>query len=104
MSAEQNGPDAARSRMRATVAVIERELARLRKDGTDGDGKSTLDGLTAPWADLVAQLALGPEPEVRNCPSCKAIGIREATTCGFCWTKLGPPPPKVVTEPKDVAE
>ena len=62
------------------------------------DGKTALTGLTGPWAELVAQLALGPEPEVRECPSCEAIGMREATKCGFCWTKLAPLPPKVASE------
>jgi hypothetical protein len=97
MSARKTGPDAARSRMRTTVATIDRELARLRKEGTSGNGESVLAGLTVPWAELVAQLALGPEPAVRECPSCNGIGIREATLCGFCWTKLEPPP-KVVAE------
>jgi hypothetical protein len=92
MSVQKNGPDAARSRLRTTVATIEREIARLKKDGASGDDKSPLDGLIAPWGELVAQLALGPEPEVRECPSCSGIGIREATLCGFCWTKLEPPP------------
>jgi hypothetical protein len=84
--------------MRTTVATIDREIARLEQEGTSSDGKSALTGLTAPWADLVAQLGLGPEPEVRECPSCRAMGIREATLCGFCWTQLEPPPRKVVAE------
>lgn len=91
MSAQKAGPDAARSKMRRTVAAIDREIARLAKEGAS-DGKDALDGLTGPWAELVAQMALGPEPEVRECPSCKGIGIRAATLCGFCWTKLEPPP------------
>ena len=98
MSAQRNGPDAARSRMRTTVAAIQREIARLTKDGANGDEKGALTGLTGPWAELVGQLALGPEPEVRECPSCKAIGIREATLCGFCWTKLEPPARTVFNE------
>lgn len=94
MSARRAGPDAARSRMRTTVAIIDREIARLTKEGTATDAS----GLAGPWGDLVAQLALGPEPEVRECPSCKAIGVREATKCGFCWTKLWPPAAKAVGE------
>jgi hypothetical protein len=92
MSVQRNGPDAARSRLRSTVATIEHEIARLKKEGVGADGKSLLDTLSARWGELVAQLALGPEPEVRECPSCSGIGIREATLCGFCWTKLEPPP------------
>jgi hypothetical protein len=98
MSAQKAGPDVARSRMRTTVAAISREIARLEKEGTSGDGSSALSGLTGPWTELVTQLALGPEPEVRECPSCKAVGIRQATLCGFCWTRLEPPPSTVVTE------
>ncbi len=84
-------PDAARSRLRATVATIEREIARLPGQVTDDDGGSQPNGLAAACADLVEQLALGPEPEVRACPVCKHIGMRAATLCGHCWTKLTPP-------------
>jgi hypothetical protein len=97
MSAQKAGPDAARSRIRTIVASIDRELERLTKDGASSDGKSVVAGLEGPWTDLVAQLALGPEPAVRECPSCGGIGVREATLCGFCWTRLEPPP-KVVTK------
>jgi len=91
MSHQKSGPDPARSRLRTTVAAIDLEIARLSKESTDREGKTSLSGLTAPWADLVAQLALGPEPEVRECPVCKGIGMRDATLCGSCWTKLEPP-------------
>lgn len=91
MSAQKAGPDAARSKMRTTVAAIDREIARLTKEEAS-DGQHQLGGLTGAWAELVAQLALGSEPEVRECPTCKGIGIRAATLCGFCWTKLEPPP------------
>ncbi len=87
MSRQKSGLDPARSRLRATVATIDLEIARLKKGSAD----SELSGLFAPWADLVAQLALGPEPEVRECPVCEAIGMRDATLCGSCWTKLEPP-------------
>jgi hypothetical protein len=91
MSRQRSGPDAARTRLRTTVATMDREIARLTKESTDSEGKSPLSGLVAPWADLVAQLALGSEPEVRECPVCGAIGMRYATLCGSCWTKLEPP-------------
>lgn len=81
-------PDAARSRLRATVATIEREIARLPKQV---EGERPPNGLAAACADLKEQLALGPEPEVRECPVCKHIGMRAATLCGHCWTKLVPP-------------
>jgi hypothetical protein len=44
-----------------------------------------------PWAALVAALALGPAPELRDCPSCGKAGMRAATRCGYCWLALIPP-------------
>jgi hypothetical protein len=73
------------------VATIEREIAGLPGQVTDHDGRSQPNGLLASWNDLVEQLALGPEPEVRECPVCRHIGMRAATRCGYCWTKLTPP-------------
>ena len=83
-------PDADRSRLRATVATIEREISDLpRSIPTDANNKATT-GLAASWADLVKQLALGPEPELRACPVCNQMGVGAATICGYCWTKLTP--------------
>jgi len=90
-------PDAKRSRLRATVAAIERELARFPAEVTNDNRATPADGLRASVADLVGQLALGPEPEYRQCPVCKRVGLRVATVCGHCWTNLVPPPaPKSV--------
>jgi len=83
-------PDAARSRLRDLVAAIEGEMARLPEPIQTADGKAAPSGLHASWARLVDQLALGPEPEVRECPVCKHIGMRAATVCGYCWTTLTP--------------
>jgi hypothetical protein len=77
------GPDPARSRLRAAVAKMELELAPLRTTGEHAT-------LFASFDDLVQQLALGPEPEVRDCPKCGGVGMRRATVCGTCWTKLTP--------------
>ena len=49
------------------------------------------DALLASFDDLVSQLALGPEPELRECPKCGGVGMRRATVCSGCWTKLTPP-------------
>jgi hypothetical protein len=84
-------PDAAQSRLRATIAMIERELARLPRPVAGEATGASPTCLLASFADLVEQLALGPEPEVRPCPVCKRIGMRAATVCGYCWTKLVPP-------------
>jgi hypothetical protein len=70
---------------------MEREISGLPRQATGEDGKSPPSGLLASFSDLVEQLALGPEPEVRRCPVCQHIGMREATVCGYCWTKLTPP-------------
>jgi hypothetical protein len=90
-SPQFSGPDAARSRLRATVATIGREISRLPKQDAGHGGGTSPNGLLASFADLVEQLALGPEPEVRECPVCKQIGMRTATRCGYCWTRLTPP-------------
>jgi hypothetical protein len=82
--------DAARSRLRETMAKMEREIARLPKQTASGDGDSTTE-LVAIYADLAKQLALGPEPEVRECPVCKRNCMRAATRCGYCWAILVPP-------------
>jgi hypothetical protein len=81
----------ARSRLRATLVTIQLEITRLQERLTDGQGKSPLTTLAASMTDLVDQLALGSEPDVRECPACKQIGMRAATLCGYCWTKLTPP-------------
>jgi hypothetical protein len=81
-SSKDSAPDSKRSRLRVTLAAIEIELARL-------SGPANV--LRSSVADLVEQLALGPEPEVRACPVCQRVVRRAATMCGHCWTKLTPP-------------
>jgi hypothetical protein len=87
----ERGLDPARSRLRATIATMEKELSSLRASSAKGGGGGAYDALIASFDDLVRQLALGPEPEVRECPKCGGIGMRFATLCGSCWTKLTPP-------------
>jgi hypothetical protein len=83
-------PDARRSRLRAIVAAVERGLAGLPPDVSNENGAAPL---RASVADLVQALALGPEPEYRQCPVCQRVGMRAATVCGHCWTKLPSPVP-----------
>ncbi len=90
-SQQSSGPDAARSRLRSTVASIEREISRLPRQATDTDSTSPMNCLLASFADLVEQLGLGPEPEVRQCPACKQVVMLAATRCGYCWAQLTPP-------------
>jgi hypothetical protein len=40
------------------------------------------------WDKLVGMLALGPEPEYRQCPNCQRMGMRDARKCGWCWSTL----------------
>jgi len=85
-------PDSKRSRLRTTIAAIERELARFPAEVTNENRATPSDALRASVADLVEQLALGPEPAYRQCPACKELGMRAATVCGHCWTQLAPLP------------
>ena len=90
-SSRESVPDSKRSRLRATIAAIERDLARFPPEVTNDNRATPADGLRVSVADLVAQLALGPEPEYRQCPVCRHVGMRVATVCGHCWTKLPTP-------------
>jgi len=89
-SSRDSVPDWKRSQLRATVAAIEQELGRLPREVTSDNRATPADALRASVADLVGQLALGPEPEYRQCPLCRHVGMRVATVCGHCWTKLTP--------------
>jgi hypothetical protein len=75
------GLDGERTGMRVIVATIDRLLA-------DPKTQLTAERLRPSWALLVQALALGPEPELRECPHCGKMGMLEATRCGFCWTAL----------------
>lgn len=83
--------DDVRSRLRVTLATIEREISALSpQEPTQRASGGPTHALTLAWADLVHQLDLGPEPERRECPVCHHFGMAKATVCGFCWTKLTP--------------
>jgi hypothetical protein len=84
-----SGVEPLRSRLRATVATLDREISNLTRSGADG--RDPFRALRASFDDLVGQLALGPEPSVRECPVCKGIGMRDATRCLYCWSSLTPP-------------
>jgi hypothetical protein len=70
--------------------MIEHEIARLPRGVAHDDGKGPVNDLAARWADLVEQLALGPELDMRECPVCRHHGMRAATRCGYCWKELTP--------------
>lgn len=72
--------DPAKTQLRQTLASIESEVALLPASHR----------LHAYAADLASQLALGPEPLLRECPNCRYEAMREATLCSNCWKKLTP--------------
>jgi hypothetical protein len=82
--------------LRAFVDAVARDLSRLTHSASAPDAASVAR-LVASWARLVEFLALGPPPEVRECPHCGAVGMRAATRCGYCWNELVPPASLSVT-------
>ena len=76
--------------LRELMGAIEREIACLSHEGTVGDHKAARIGLTASWAALVELLAPGDAPKTRICSLCGHIGLRAATRCGYCWSRLSP--------------
>jgi hypothetical protein len=79
------GPDPAQLRLRATLATLERRIDRASQSGLSDD---ITRRLRASLAALHQQLALGPAPDFRSCPQCGTVGMRNATICGNCWTRL----------------
>jgi hypothetical protein len=106
MSRQQlTGPDAARSYLRSVVDAVDHIISHLDEAGT-GESCGRIDQLRERWKELVSLLALGSEPEYRECPSCRSTGMRSATKCGFCWIKLPPfiPPLEAPGEKLQVSE
>ncbi len=83
-------PDPARTALRAAVAAVDRALREPRAPEGSSEQETWASSLDAAWNDLVALLALGPEPEYRQCPTCGALAMLDATVCGYCWTELTP--------------
>lgn len=81
----------ARSHLRSTVETVAREIAHLPGVAAGEVDRHSVDLLRSSFADLTEQLALGPEPEVRDCPVCRHVARRAATRCGYCWTELARP-------------
>jgi hypothetical protein len=68
------------SALRSIITDVNREIAALSPQATTA--------LAASFAELVKLLALGPAPELRQCPTCQRTVMRAATLCGHCWAKL----------------
>ena len=79
----------ARTRLRATLAQLPRAVSAVAP--AEPGGARPSDGLHASLADLVSQLDLGPEPELRECPHCQHRVMKAATLCSTCWAHLTPP-------------
>ena len=65
--------DAAVTKLRTIVAVIEQEIVQV----------PPTPALRAAWTELVEALALGPAPQTRECPACHGIGMRAASRCAI---------------------
>jgi hypothetical protein len=76
--------------IRGFVGAVDHHMSRLSAEAATGIGRTTIGDLTAAWAELVKKMALGPEPELRECPVCHESGMRAATLNGYCWTALVP--------------
>lgn len=75
-----------RSRLRMLAAGVDRHVSLLAAaDGT----RSAADfaALMEAWQNLMRALDLGPEPQLRACPSCARAILHEATRCRYCMTK-----------------
>ena len=79
-----------KTRLRTLVGMVEGQMARSSAQASTPQERVALAELRDPWIELVQLLALGPEPEVRECPVCHHAGMRAARICGHCWTKLDP--------------
>jgi hypothetical protein len=76
--------DNERSRQRVLVDKMNQKLAALSAQEPTSNAVVMSEVLLL-WSELVAILALGPEPEVRECDHCGCIIMKEATICGSCW-------------------
>jgi hypothetical protein len=81
--------DAEATTLRLLLGNIDRELVALFGP-VPVDGAPQSHALRASWKRLVGALALGPEPELRECPICHHGCRIAATLCGHCWTRLPP--------------
>jgi hypothetical protein len=81
--------DAEADTLRSLLGDIDRELVALFGP-VPAEGAPHSHALRASWKRLMGALALGPAPELRECPVCHHGCRIAATLCGSCWTKLTP--------------
>jgi len=98
-----NNSEASLTALRVLVKDVDVQLSNLSALNTP-EGVELSGRLRSSWTKVVEALDLGPEPELRECPVCHHHGLRAATVCGYCWTRLIPmrahtdadSPPRVV--------
>jgi hypothetical protein len=74
-----DGIDPVRTRLRVLVGHVESAIAKQRTP----EGARN-EALEQAWLALVAELALGHEPEVRSCPFCRRSILLLAVRCRYC--------------------
>ncbi len=79
--------DADRAALRDAVAAVDHFITHLPSAHAGPDR-----GLPEAWAALVKLLALGPARQLRDCPHCGNVCMRDARLCGHCWGRLAPMP------------
>jgi hypothetical protein len=77
--------------VRKLIADITNQLLHIQMPKEGGPERRSLDELERSWASLVKLIDVGPEPEVRACPTCGGTIMRAATRCMHCWAKSTPP-------------
>lgn len=77
--------------LRKLISDIDGHLVAMGPPTDAGAGRASFEALNTSWASMVKLLDLGPEPEVRECPSCSGTIMRAATRCMHCWHKSAPP-------------
>lgn len=76
--------------LRTLLTKVETQAAAVASVASTDEERTRAAELGASVAALVKLIGLGPAPELRDCPSCGRSGMRNATLCGYCWTKLAP--------------
>ena len=76
------------TRLVTAVESMNHELALVPGESFTNATQTPLSALGESWRHLKSLLELGPEPSLRECPSCEQLCMLEATRCGHCWTPL----------------
>lgn len=88
---ELSRSDFHRASIRTVVEKMDAEVGCLAGQVTTSETRNTVRQLAESLSSLISLLDLGAKPDLRECPVCHRFGMRDATVCGYCWTKLVPP-------------